>query len=203
MKRAAAVVFMSLLAGCANPINLATADRYFRTGVAQEQKEKWFDARMAFGRAWTNAQLGKADDQVTAVYAYEYGRASGAICDWAEAERGLTRAYELDKLSSGPMHMSMAELARMYHAKGDLVKSEQFFSMAKAEFDRLQADTRDAIGYADILAEYADVMSAMGKTGDAGALKKREDEIRNVFKGRASHMDRTPYGKFCDQKSPS
>ncbi len=156
---------------------------------------------MAFGRAWINANLGKADDKVTAVYAYEYGRTSGAICDWVEAERGLQEALELDRKTNGPVHMSLVELARMYHAKGDLAKSERHFKLGKAELDRLQADTRDSIGYANILAEYAEVLSTLGNSEEASQLEKREEEIRSVFKDRTSNHDQTPYGKFCDQKS--
>ena len=52
------------------------------SGVSNAKEGKWFNARMAFGRAWTNANLGNAEDKVTSVYAYEYGRASDAMCDW-------------------------------------------------------------------------------------------------------------------------
>ncbi|MBU1191219.1 MAG: hypothetical protein KKA36_06280 [Gammaproteobacteria bacterium] len=201
MKTIAAATLILLLSSCANPINLHTGNQYFQGGLANVKEGKWFNARMAFGRAWTNADLGNAEDRVTAVYAYEYGRASGAICDWREAERGLLKAYELDKKTNGPIHMSMVELARMYHAEGRLEKSQEWFALAKVELDRLQADTRDSIGYANILSEYAVVLSSVGKSEEAAALNKREEEIRSVFKGRTSSHDQTPYGQFCDQKS--
>jgi len=108
---------------------------------------------------------------------------------------------ELDLKTKGPIYMDLVELARMYHAKGELNKSNQYFNLAKNELDKLQADTRDAIAYANILAEYAVVLSALGKHTQATPLKKREKEIRDVFKGRTSSHKQTPYGKFCDQKS--
>lgn len=190
-----------MIAACVNPINLRTASEYFHAGRSNAAQDKWFNARMAFGRAWTNAQLGKADDRVTAVYAYEYGRSSGVICDWIEAERGLKSAFELDEKMGGPIHMSLVELARMYHAKGDLAMSQMYFQKAKQVLDNLQADTRDSIGYANILNEYAEVLSAQGKLSEANALTKRELEIRSVFKDRKSSHDQTPYGKHCDQQS--
>ena len=190
-----------IVVSCANPINLNTANKYFQGGRYNISQGKWFNARMAFGRAWTNAELGKADDQVTSVYAYEYGRSSGVICDWDEAERGLKKAYDLDEKTNGPIHMSLVELSRLYHAKGDLMKSQQYFQKAKQALDAHQADTRDSIGYANILKEYAEVLSANGKANEASEITKRELEIRNLFNDQKSGHDQTPYGKHCDQQS--
>jgi len=94
MNKLIPLLFIILLSACANPINLHTGREYFQGGQENAKEGRWFNARMAFGRAWTNANLGKEDDKITAVYAYEYGRASGAICDWTEAERGLKHSYE-------------------------------------------------------------------------------------------------------------
>ena len=190
-----------LLASCANPLNLHTANEYFQGGRNNAAQDKWFNARMAFGRAWTNADLGNAEDRVKAVYAYEYGRASGVICDWVESERGLSKALELDKKTNGLVHMSLVELARMYHAKGAFEESGKYFGLGKNELDKAQADTKDAIGYANILGEYAEVLSKLGSVEEAKALRKREEEIRSVFKGRTSGHEQTPYGQHCDQKS--
>jgi len=174
MNKLIPLLFVVLLSACVNPINLHTGREYFQGGLENAKEGKWFNARMAFGRAWTNANLGKADDKVTAVYAYEYGRASGAICDWDEAERGLKRSYELDVKTKGPIHMDLLELARMYHGKGALDKSEEYFHLGKNELDKIQADTRDSIGYANILAEYAVVLSALGESKKAAILKKKK-----------------------------
>lgn len=192
-----------LIVSCGNPLNLHTANKYFVGGHNYAAEGKWFNARMAFGRAWTNANLGKAEDRVTAVYAYEYGRASGAICDWTEAERGLLKALELDKKTQGPVHMSLVELARMYHASGALDKSESFFRQAKEALDEKQLDTRDAIGYATLLREYSDLLIKLDKLPEAEKLKRRALEIETVFKDRESGHEQTPYGKYCDQQSLS
>jgi tetratricopeptide (TPR) repeat protein len=201
MKNIFTIIVALILSACVNPINLRTAHDYFQGGLQNAKKGKWFNARMSFGRAWTNANLGKAEDRVTAVYAYEYGRASGVICDWKESERGLLKALELDQKTNGPTHMSLVELARMYHAKGSLSESEKYFAKAKRRLDELEADTKDSIGYANILNVYAKVLNELGKASEAEALTKREQEIRNVFKGRKSGHDVTPYGEHCDQKS--
>jgi len=190
-----------ILVACVNPINLHTANEYFQGGQSNMAQGKWFNARMSYGRALTNANVGGANDKVKAVYAYEYGRASGAICDWKESERGLLLANELDKKTNGPVHMSLVELARMYSANGSLEKSKQYFSLAKESLDKIQADTKDSIGYANILDEYSKVLTKLGDNDEAKALKTRELEIRSIFKDRKSGHDVTPYGKHCDQKS--
>lgn len=202
MKNIIILITSLFVGGClSNPINLKTAQSYYHGGNQNVVEGKWFNARMAYGRAWTNADLGNADDRVTAVYAYEYGRASGAICDWDESEKGLLKALELDKITNGPFHMSLVELARMYHANGNLTESEKYFSLAKVRLDELQADTRDSIGYANILKTYSEVLIKLGKKSEADTLIKREQEIRNVFKGRNSSHEVTPYGEYCNQKS--
>lgn len=194
-------VLLFLLNGCANILNLHTAAEYFEGGKILATQEKWSDARLAFGRAWANADLGREDDYVTTVYAYEYGRASGVICDWKEAEVGLQKSLELDRKTSGPVHMPLTELARMYHAKGDLEESVKYFAQAKTELDKVEADTRDAIAYANILKEYAEVLAKLQRNKEAALLIHRENEIKNVFKGRKSSHEQTPYGKHCSKPS--
>ncbi len=189
------------LAGCVNPINLHTGEQYYQGGIENAKQDKWFNARMAYGRAWTNADIGKADDRTTAVYAYEYGRASGAICDWKEAEHGLLKALELDKKTNGPVHMSLYELARMYRAQGMHEKAEEYFVKTDEKMKAVNAEERDPIGYADFLKEYAQNSNSLGKATEASRLTSLETKIRKTHPGKTRNGDRTPYGQFCDQKS--
>lgn len=201
MKNILLIIFVLLVTACQNSLNLRTAHDYFQGGLQSAKEGKWYNARMSFGRAWANANLGNAKDNVIAVYAYEYGRASGAICDWDESEKGLLKALELDKKINGPTHMSLIELARMYNAQGSLSQSEKYYFLGKKRLDELQADTKDTIGYANILKSYSAVLNKLGRKEEANALTKREQEIRSVFKYRRSSHGVTPYGMYCDQKS--
>jgi tetratricopeptide (TPR) repeat protein len=200
MKRLAILASL-LMSACANPINLHTANEYFLGGKDNAEQGKWFNARMSFGRAWANANWGNADDKVTAVYAYEYGRSSGVICDWAESEKGLLKALELDRKVNGPVHMDLDELAFMYHAKGEIQKSAEYFSQGKTLLDKLDADKRDPIGYANILSEYADVLDQLGNHAEAGGMRAKAAEVRKSSILKASGHAKTPYGEHCDQKS--
>jgi tetratricopeptide (TPR) repeat protein len=188
-----------LLTSCANPINLQTASDYFNSGQQFIDQGKWFEARISLGRAWANINPGKASVRTKAIYAYEYGRASGVVCDWKESERGLIIALELDQLTDGPIYMSYVELARMYHAQGKYEDSEKYFSLAKAALDAQQADTKDSIGYANILEIYSHTLYKLGRKSEGDNIERRAQEIKNVFKDRQSHHGVTPYGQHCEQ----
>lgn len=195
------VIFAFFLVGCVNPINLHTGDQYYRGGIQNAKQDKWFNARMAYGRAWANADIGKASASTTATYAYEYGRASGAICDWKESERGLLKAFELDEKANGPVNMSLYELARMYRAQGIDGKAGEYFVKTDKAMKVVNAKERDPIGYADFLKEYAQNSNSLGKISEVNRLTKQETKLRKTHPGMMRNGDRTPYGQYCDQKS--
>lgn len=161
------------------------------------KEDKWFNA----GRAWANADIGRAADKTTATYAYEYGRALGAICDWKESERGLLKALELDQKTNGPVHMSMYEIARMYRAQGLHQKAEEYFVKTDEIMKVVNAQERDPIGYADFLHEYTQDSNSLGKAFEVSRLTNLETRIRKIHLGKTRNSDRTQYGQFCDQKS--
>lgn len=194
-----AAVVVSLV-GCANPINRHTAGKYNQAAYGAMQSGDWFNARMYFGRAIQNAKMGGADSKALAVLWYEYGRSSGVICDWPEAEHGLNEAYKLDTETGGPAYMSLYEFGRMNYDRKQYAKAVEYFSRVKTEFDKLQADTKDPLGYADYLEEYA---SALEKTGDTAEAKKhraRAADLLKAFPAGDAHTEKTPYGTQC--KSP-
>jgi hypothetical protein len=137
------------------------------------------------------------DDRVLAVVHYEYGRASGVVCEWAEAEFGLEEAYRLDVATRGPAYKAVYELGRMYYDRKQYANAAEQYSRVKLDFDKLQADTRDPVGYADYLDEYATALEQTGKSGEAEPLRLRSAELRKTFAGRAAHTEKTPYGTQC------
>ena len=202
--------FTLLIAACANPVNQVTADRYFKAGKGFAYKGQWFDARMAYSRAWTNATMGNLGDNVTASYAFEYGVASGAICDWPESEKGIMEALEIDKKIDIPIYADLAQLAFMFNAKGDLVKSSEYFSLSLDAAERAKMESKDPVGTGYILNEYAKVLSKLNKSEEAKLITTREQELHRLYsdkfeisqdiveKSRNLHF---PIGKYCGQKS--
>ncbi|MGB5488126.1 MAG: hypothetical protein WBN06_12095, partial [Lysobacterales bacterium] len=101
---------------------------------------------MYFARAISNAELAGAPSKGLAVLWYEYGRSSGVICDWEEAENGLNKAFELDSKIGGPAYMSLYELAQMNYARELYTAAIEYFQGAYSGMEEDQADTKDPIG---------------------------------------------------------
>ncbi len=117
-------VFSILLISCANPINLHTARKYEMTGRNAMNTGDWEKAAINYSRAWGNAKMGGADTRDISRLRYEYGRASGVICRWEEAELALNEAFDLDSKSNGPRWMPLVELSRMSIAQIDYPKAK-------------------------------------------------------------------------------
>lgn len=201
MKRYLVVFALALfVVGCANPINRHTAGKYSQAAYSAMKSGDWFNARMYFGRAIQNAKIGGVDTKAMAVLWYEYGRSSGVICDWPEAERGLNEAYKLDSETGGPAYMSLYEFGRMNYDRKQYAKAVEYFARVKVEFDKLQADTRDPLGYADYLEEYAGALEKTGNNAEAKKHRARAVELRKAFPGKDAQTEKTPYGTQC--KSP-
>ncbi len=187
------------LSGCfAHSINKHNANKYWAYGSENEKSGNWFEARKGYGRAWTNATLGHAEDEAIAAIAYEYGRASGAICDWKEAEKGLIVSYNFHDNKHSP---TLIELARMYYAMGNLNKSEEFFQIAVDGLEKNNTNliSKYPITFANLLTEYAEVLDSLGKVNELKGIKKKEEDVRKKHQGQSSNFSPTPYGKFCDQ----
>ncbi|MDR1969652.1 MAG: hypothetical protein LBQ32_13345 [Burkholderiaceae bacterium] len=190
-----AVFFCIALSSCA--INERTAHRYANAGEAASQRGDWTAAREHWRRAVINAKLAHMNNRALAVAHYEYGRASGVVCEWTEAEFGLKEAYRLDAAGGGPAYMAAYELGRMYYDRKQYGNAADQFARVKVDFDRLQADTKDPVGYADFLDEYAIALEQTGKAREAQPLRARSSELRKVFSGRAARTEKTPYGTQC------
>ena len=192
------IIFSALLNGCANPINLHTARKYELTARNAMNKGDWKAARMYYSRAWGNAKMGGADIRDISRLRYEYGRASGVVCEWEESEMALNEAFELDSRSNGPRWMPLVELERMSISQKDYKKAKSYFEKLMPILAEIQEETRDPLGYADLLDEYALVLSKSGDQDTAAMQKKRAKQLRDTFPGQNAHTEITPYGTQCN-----
>lgn len=191
------VAALSALAACSNPINERTARNYSMLAYNAQQAGDWITARTYWGRAAINAELGGSAPQRLAVLWYEYGRSSGVICDWPEAESGLTKAFELDRASNGPSHMSLVELARMNLDRQRYGAAIGYFERANAIVADGKLETVDPIGYAHLLDEYAVALQNVGRISEAAEFRKQAARLRNAYPASETRTDRTPYGSQC------
>jgi len=197
MRRLTFAMSVTLAAGCAPAINEKVAGNHAQAGQVALARGDWDGARRAFARAATNAELANSDVRRRAVFHYEYGRALGATCYFAEAERELTLAHDLDRQGGQPLYLSLFELARLSLDQGRFQPAVRYFERAFAEADRADAARQAPMAYADILDEFAAALSGSGRAREAEAATARAIAIRGANpKGRSS-TDRTPYGKHC------
>ena len=166
-----------------------------------QAQNEWWKARRACGRAVVNARLGGASDQAIAVLWYEYGRTSGAICDYAEAQRGLDEAMKLDQAAGGPVYMSLLEMARLNSAQEKFSEAASYYEKFWTAVPKDLAEKQDPIGSAEVLEEQAEAYHRVGKSALSETQKDRAQELRAANPNKTSNTDHTPYGKFCDQKS--
>lgn len=186
-----------VLFGCANAINSKTSQNYAQSGYQAIQAGDWKSARQQFGRAIVNAELGGEPPRQLAVLKYEYGRASGVVCEWDSAERALADALRLDTESGGPRFMSAYELGRMHFDRKQFAKAKPYYEMVYLDFGKIGAETKDPLGYAEFLEEFASVLDESGAPQESSRYRERAAKIRETFPTGRSHTEKTPYGTQC------
>lgn len=191
------ITILMLSIGCANPINLHTARKYDIEASNAARRGDWKAAQMYYSRAWGNAKMGKAETRDISRVRYEYGRASGVVCDWAEAETALNEAYKLDIQSNGPYWMPLVELERMSIAQKDYTKALKYFDKLIPILKKLNAETIDPLGYADLMDEYALVLEKNNRGTESQQHKNRAKKIRETFPDSKPRTEITPYGTQC------
>ena len=196
-----AVLLLCLLvciSGCGNPINMKTAENYKNAGLHALDAGDWKSARMHFNRSWWNAKVGHADPRIVSELRYEYGRASGVVCEWDEAELALNESFEIDSKTNGPLWMPLVELERMSIAQKDYSKARGYFDKLMPILEEISIETKDPLGYADVLDEYSLVLENTGDPAKAKEHRQRSQQLREVFQGKESNTDITPYGTQCN-----
>ena len=197
MVRTIVVVILACIGLTSCAINEVTAHRYANAAVSASESGDWITARENWRRAYINAKLAHMDNKALAVALYEYGRASGVVCEWEEAESSLKETYRLGTSTDDLSYMSVYELGRMNYDRKRYADAVEQFSKVKVFFDMTEADTKDPLGYADYLDEYAIALEQTGKPSEAQPLRSRSMELRKTFVGKNSHTEKTPYGTMC------
>jgi tetratricopeptide (TPR) repeat protein len=201
MKLPALIIATALtLVSCANPINLRTAHNYAQGCVGFQHQGEWWKARQACGRAAINAELGGAEPQAIASLWYEYGRTSGVICDYPEAKKALEKSLQSDKENNGPIIMDYFELARL-HFDQKLYKDASAYYQSGVAATPKETIAQDPIGYAEVLDEYGEALQQIGNAKESEKVIAESKQLRSSNPNVKSLTKRTPYGKFCDQKS--
>ena len=194
------VIVLSLLsAACAKDLNARTAQRYFESAKAADQAGDWPTAQEHWWRAYVNVKLAGARKQSQALLLYNYGRASGVLCQFDKAENSLKEALALDQQDSGPVYMDLVELGRLTSHQQKFEEARRYYERSLVELDRVNGQSQSPIGYSEILDEYASVLAALGRQDDSETKRQRAKELRDKHPDMHSLTTQTPYGQACEK----
>jgi tetratricopeptide (TPR) repeat protein len=197
MLRAIPIITALLIStSCVNPLNVITAERYYQNGTDLANQNKWGKARIAYGRALTNVEWGNLPDKTKALYSFNFGRASGVLCDWDNAEKYLEQALTIYSKTEPQLHYELIALAQMNQARGDYKKASEYYSKTIEDVKKHNVDKQMPMAFADTLLKYSEVESKLGNTEKSLQIKNQANVILN------NNPDKklppaAPYGKFC------
>lgn len=128
---------------------------------AQEAGD-WQTANMYFGRVMNDVDFINSPMADRASITFTYAHVLGITCFFNESERYFIEAYELDKLSNGPTHTDLVELARLQFDQKHWQKALPYYERAILELNRLYTnDVQRPAEYAIFLNEYQHVLSVL------------------------------------------
>jgi tetratricopeptide (TPR) repeat protein len=184
-----------VLGGCSQ----AAQTRY--PHVEKETKglrwDDWEGRRSKFGALLENAPKTSLSIEELEVSHYEYGRASGVLCHFDDAEEHLLKSVQFTEQSSGPVYMPLVELARLNYDQKKYPEAIAYFERTLPVLQQFSLPQLAPIDTAEILEEYARALYNVRKDEASKIVQKRAEKLRRDNPGFRSHTDRTPYGAKC------
>lgn len=191
------IALICLLASCAIPINDYTHARYYEAGMQAEHAGDIKAARMYYGRAQINAQIGNLSSAKEAYACYEWARVTGYLGIYADAEKGFVDALTLIEKAKGEAEKlrppALSEYARLLHDTGQHAKAVPIYEKAESELQKLDILKIDALGYASFLDDYADSLKAVGFVEKSAEVAARSAAIRQEHKSVAPKFEARRY----------
>ena len=183
------------LSACANPVSRKIATAYTEGCYGFQVIGKWPQAQRACERAALNAENGGLPGREIAPLWFEYGRVSGILCDYQQADLGLRQALELETAINGPVHEIQLELARLKSVTGEIAESaawyEAFWASAPADLASRDPELARAI--------YEEMADAYLQLGDEAAADTAHRQLESLNSASAGFTlnNATPYGSVC------
>ncbi len=188
---------LSLLAGCANPINGYTAQQYYESGVQAEKGGDLALAQRNYSRAYGNAQMGNLGPKAEAYYLYEVARVTGYAGAYAESEKAFLDVLALIDKAKGEADKlrapALAECARLLHDTGQHAKAVPIYEKAVSELERVGILTLDPLGFASLLDDYAGSLAAAGFSQRSAEISSRSASIKEAHKGELPKFEARRY----------
>ncbi len=192
------IVLISLvLAACVRSINKKSSDHHAYTANAAQMKGDWDVARRHWAKALVNAQLGDEPIEKLAVLNYEYGRALGVTCFFEESEKYLQQAMKSDEQVSGPVYMSLLELARLNYDQNNFSQAVSYFEKLPTIYKEIKIENHDPIGTTLVYEEYSISLKRTNDNMKSKNFERKANSLRNNNPRSFSKSERTPYGSQC------
>jgi tetratricopeptide (TPR) repeat protein len=179
----------------------------YRYAYMALQEGKWLTYKRLMRTVIDKSTASGAPPEKRAIYWYEYGRASGVVCDWEDAEFALTVANNLDAKTGGPVHESLNELGRINVVRKQYEKAVDYFTRALKAFAQYheknpEKKISNQLGNALIIEDFAYALEQTGgQQSDVKRLRDNAAEIREQLTGKDGvHEDVTPYGTQCNPR---
>ncbi len=192
-------LLMLVAVGCVKTSSPTTTRSYVKAGYHAMHSNDWHQAREHYAQAVTHAHLAALNTSDRAVVYYEYGRALGATCFYAEAEQALRRSHELCRQSHGPTFISLNELFRLNLAQGNYQEAVKYFEQSIPLMEEAKAPQNDPVEYSELLIEYSQALSALGRKHLAETMARQAQVYAAENWGMDSQNKKTPYGSQCYQ----
>ena len=202
------ITMMLTLVGCASMSARSAQDDYvevYRYAYMALQEGKWLTYKRLMRTVIDKSTASGAPPEKRAIYWYEYGRASGVVCDWEDAEFALTVANNLDAKTGGPVHESLNELGRISVVRKQYEKAVDYFTRALKAFAQYHEKNpgkkiTNQLGNARIIEDFAYALEQSGgQQSDVKRLRDNAAEIRKQLTGKDGvYEDITPYGTQCN-----
>lgn len=177
----------------------------YRHAYIALQKGEWHKYKKLMRIVIDQSTAAGAPQEKRAIYWYEYGRASGVVCDWEDAIFALTVANNLDSKTGGPTHESLNELGRIYVVRKQYEKAVDHFTRAFKAFEQYHAkhpgkEITNQLGNARVVEDFAYALEQSGgQQSDVIRLRDSVAEIRKNLKAKDGvYDDVTPYGTQCN-----
>lgn len=192
------LLLAACLWGCAEAVTLEDLDRQTGTSMTFIAGNAWRSAQRSYRVAVHHARRSAADPGTIAVLDVQYGRASGVICAWAEAEAAFQEAYVLYKRYDGPYWKILLELARMSMARQEYRVASSYMQELLPLLENTGYRSFDPVGYAHILEDNALIAEKLMWDEDAVLrYTGRAAAIHAAYPGKPPLFARTPYGTEC------
>ena len=172
-----------LTSGCATRMNMMNAEKYYYLGLEEESRGNYSGAKEAYWRALVNYHTAGAPKAYISASMYNFGRMAGHTCDYPKAAEYLQQALSMEKKIADReftpnITKRLGELARLSSARKMYKESADYYQEMIPGLESLGVPGQDPIGFANLIDDYASVLSKIDQEPLAQIQHDKAERIR-------------------------